>query len=76
MTGQQPYEVAERRDGFELRRYPAHLVAEIEVGGSFDEAPDRAFRPLAGLSTARLSAKPKAPPASAFTAATEYSRPR
>ena len=48
MTGQQPYDVAERRDGFELRRYPAHLVAEIEVAGSFDEAPNRAFRPLAG----------------------------
>jgi retinol dehydrogenase-12 len=39
MTGQQPYEVVDRRDGFELRRYPAHLVAEIEVNGSFDEAP-------------------------------------
>ena len=49
MTGQQPYEVVDRRDGFELRCYPAHLVAEIEVGGSFDEAPDRAFRPLAGF---------------------------
>ena len=49
MTGQQPYEVVDRRDGFELRRYPAHLVAEIEVDGSFDEAPSRAFRPLAGF---------------------------
>ena len=49
MTGQQPYEVVDRRDGFELRRYPAHLVAEIEVDGSFDEAPNRAFRPLAGF---------------------------
>jgi hypothetical protein len=48
MTEQQPYEVVERRDGFELRRYPAHLVAEIEVAGSFDKAPNRAFRPLAG----------------------------
>ncbi len=47
MTGQQPYEVAERRDGFELRRYPAHLAAEIEVAGSFDQAPVRAFGPLA-----------------------------
>jgi hypothetical protein len=28
------------------------LVAGIEVGGSFDEAPDRAFRALAGSSTA------------------------
>ena len=49
MTEQQPYEVVDRRDGFELRRYPAHLVAEIEVDGSFDEAPNRAFRPLAGF---------------------------
>ena len=49
MTEQQPYEVVDRRDGFELRRYPAHLVAEIEVNGSFDEAPNRAFRPLAGF---------------------------
>ena len=47
MTEQQPYEVVNRPDGFELRRYPAHLVAEIEVNGSFDEAPNRAFRPLA-----------------------------
>jgi hypothetical protein len=49
MTEQQPYEVVDRRAGFELRRYPAHLVAEIEVDGSFDEAPSRAFRPLAGF---------------------------
>ena len=47
MTEQQRYAVVDRRDGFELRRYPAHLVAEIEVNGSFDEAPSRAFRPLA-----------------------------
>jgi hypothetical protein len=47
MTEQQPYEVVDRRDRFELRRYPAHLVAEIEVNGSFDAAPNRAFRPLA-----------------------------
>ena len=49
MTGQQPDDVAEHRDGFELRRYPAHLVAEIEVAGSFDEAPIRAFGPAATL---------------------------
>src|SRR5689334_2993913 len=46
MTEQQSYEVAERRGAFELRRCPAHLVAEIEIAGSFDEAPIRAFRPL------------------------------
>jgi SOUL heme-binding protein len=49
MTEQQPYEAVDRRDGFELRRYLAHLVAEIEVNDSFDEAPSRAFRPLAGF---------------------------
>jgi len=41
--------VVDRPDGFELRGYPSHLVAGIEVGGSFDEAPDRAFRPQAGF---------------------------
>ena len=35
-------------DGSGLRRYPACLVAEVEVAGSFDEAPSRAFGPLAG----------------------------
>ena len=30
-------------------RATSHLVAGIEAGGSFDEAPDRAFRPLAGF---------------------------
>ena len=40
---------AERRDGSGLRRYPASLVAKVGAAGSFDEAPDRAFRPLAGF---------------------------
>ena len=31
MTEQQPYEVIEHFDGFELRRYPPHLVAEVEL---------------------------------------------
>ena len=46
---EQPYEVVDRRDGSEPRRYPAHLVAGIGVDGSFAEAPTRAFRPLAGF---------------------------
>lgn len=49
MTEQQPYEVVDRRFGFEVRRYPAHLVAEIEVDGTFEDAASRAFRPLAGF---------------------------
>jgi hypothetical protein len=48
VTEQQPYEVIEQRDGFELRRYPPHLVAEVELDGSFEDAGNRAFRRLFG----------------------------
>ncbi|MBM0258939.1 heme-binding protein [Micromonospora sp. 4G55] len=47
MTEQQPYRVVARHPGFELRRYPAHLVAELRVDGSFLEAGNAGFRPLA-----------------------------
>ena len=46
MTEQQPYEVLEQRDGFELRLYPPHLVAEVQIEGSFEDAGNRAFRSL------------------------------
>ncbi|KOX09177.1 SOUL family heme-binding protein [Micromonospora sp. DT68] len=46
MTEQQPYRVVSRHPGFELRRYPAHLVAEMRVQASFTRAPIEAFRPL------------------------------
>ena len=46
MTEQQQYVVVEAHDGFELRRYPEHVVAEVTVSGDFDEAGNRAFRPL------------------------------
>jgi hypothetical protein len=46
VTEQQPYEVLDKRDGFELRRYPSHVVAEVEVDGSFEDAGNRAFRAL------------------------------
>ncbi|MER7070268.1 heme-binding protein [Terrabacter sp. NPDC000476] len=46
MTEQQPYDVLEEHDGFEVRRYPAHLVAEVEVDGAFEDAGNRAFRAL------------------------------
>jgi hypothetical protein len=48
MTEQQRYEVIRQAPGFELRRYPAHLVAEVEVDGSFEDAGNTAFRPLVG----------------------------
>ncbi len=44
MTEQQPYDVVEQHDGFELRRYPEHVVAEVELDGSFEDAGNRAFR--------------------------------
>ncbi|MEU1684052.1 SOUL family heme-binding protein [Micromonospora sp. NPDC005707] len=47
MTERQPYRVVARHPGFELRRYPAHLVAEVHVAGSFEAAGNAAFRPLA-----------------------------
>ena len=47
MTEQQPYEVLERYPGFELRRYPEHLVAEVDVTGPFGVAGNLAFPKLA-----------------------------
>lgn len=47
MTEQQAYEVLEEYPEFELRRYPDHLVAEIEVGGPFELAGNLAFPRLA-----------------------------
>jgi hypothetical protein len=38
VTEHQVYEVFEEYPDFELRRYPGHLVAETEVGGSFELA--------------------------------------
>ena len=46
VTEQQPYEVLELRDGFEVRRYPPHILAQIEIDGSFEDAGNRAFRAL------------------------------
>ena len=46
MTEQQPYEILERYPGFELRRYPSHVVAEVHVRGSFEGAGNKAFGSL------------------------------
>ena len=51
MTEQQPFEVMRRYPTFELRRYPAHLVAEVTVRSSFDSAGNIAFRSLFGYIT-------------------------
>ncbi len=57
VTEQQPYEVLERFDGFELRRYPPHLVAEVELDGSFEDAGNRAFRRLFAYITGQNEAQ-------------------
>ena len=49
MTERQRHVVLKRFPDFELRRYPAHLVAEVEVDGSFADAGNRAFRVLAAF---------------------------
>lgn len=46
MTEQQPYELVRRYPHFELRRYPAHVVAEVQVSATFDRAGNAAFRRL------------------------------
>lgn len=53
MTEQQPYEVAGEHPGFELRRYPAHHVAETVVSGPFERAGNAAFRSLFRYITGR-----------------------
>lgn len=57
MTEQQPYTLIDTYPGFELRAYPAHVVAEVDVDAPFDTAGNAAFRTLAsyifGANTAR-----------------------
>ncbi|MGV8966813.1 MAG: SOUL family heme-binding protein [Cellulomonas sp.] len=51
MTEQQPFEVVRRYDGFELRRYPAHVVAVVTLDLPFEQAGNTAFRYLFGYIT-------------------------
>ncbi|MDQ6752288.1 MAG: heme-binding protein [Actinomycetota bacterium] len=46
MTAQQPYQIVQSHDDFEVRRYPEHLLAEVIVEGTFKEAGNIAFRYL------------------------------
>ena len=48
VTEQQRYDVIRTEPSFELRHYPEHVVAEIEVAGTFESAGNTAFRPLVG----------------------------
>jgi hypothetical protein len=51
MTEQQPFEVVRRYPGFDLRRYPPHVVAQVTVTASFERAGNLAFRSLFGYIT-------------------------
>ncbi|WP_298585535.1 heme-binding protein [uncultured Kocuria sp.] len=46
MTEQQPYSTVRHYPDFELRHYPEHVLAEVEVGGSFEQAGNAAFNAL------------------------------
>lgn len=48
MTEQQAYEVVRTYEGFELRRYAPHVVAEVVVRGPFEDAGNIAFGALFG----------------------------
>lgn len=55
MTEQQPYEVIGQWGEVEVRRYPAHTIAEVVVDGDFDDAGNRGFRPLFGYIRGRIA---------------------
>ncbi len=59
MTEQQRYQVLKQFPDFELRRYPAHLVAEVEVDASFTDAGNQAFRILVAFISGRNSTRGK-----------------
>jgi len=65
MTEQQRYELVRSYPHFELRRYPAHVVAEVHVNATFDRAGNAAFRHLfnyiSGSNTARQKLAMTAP---------------
>ena len=65
MTEQQPYELVRSYPHFELRRYPAYVLAEVQVNASFDRAGNAAFRQLfnyiSGNNTARQKLAMTAP---------------
>jgi len=52
MTEQQRYTVVSVHVGYEVRVYPAHLLAQVDAAGSFFEAGNRGFGPLIRYITA------------------------
>jgi hypothetical protein len=59
VTEEQPFEVVRRYDGFELRRYPSHVVAEVTVRLPFEQAGNKAFGSLFGYISGRNRSQTK-----------------
>lgn len=59
MSELQRFDVLKRFPGFEVRRYAAHLVAEVEVDSSFTKAGNQAFGVLAAFIGGRNSTRGK-----------------
>lgn len=59
MTERQHYEVLAEHPGFELRRYSAHLVAEVELDSSFADAGTQAFGILVAFISGRNTTNEK-----------------
>jgi hypothetical protein len=53
MTERQPSELIRDFGAFELRRYPSHVLVEVETDGDFLTAGNRAFRPLVSYISGR-----------------------
>jgi hypothetical protein len=53
MTEQQPYELIQRFDGFELRHYPEHVLVEVIARGAFVQAGNIGFQPLVSYISGR-----------------------
>jgi hypothetical protein len=59
VTEKQPYELIESRDGFELRHYPRHVVAEVSIRGDFMNAGSAAFGSLVAYISGRNESSQK-----------------
>ncbi len=53
MTEQQPYDLIQRFDSFELRHYPEHVLVEVVARGPFAQAGSMGFQPLVSYISGR-----------------------
>ena len=58
-TEEAKYTVVKKEDAFELRDYQAHILAEVVVDGSIEDASNKAFRKLFGYISGKNTARAK-----------------